>query len=323
MNRKTFLTTAAAATVALGLAACGQAGSSSSNSGSSSGSGTGSSTKTIASQLIMGGPPEFKTRADGLPGLQKNYGVAFGKYTVTDVGGPVTVNALKNGQIDAADLFTTDPSIEANGFVILKDPKSNFAAQNVVPIINKAKASEGVKKVLNGVSAKLTTESLSELVGKVQNDKEDPDKVAQAWLKQAGLDASGTDAKGSVIHVGSANFPENVILADIYADALTAQGASVKRTLNIGSREKYYPALASGNLELFPEYTGTILQYIDKNATATSPQDVYAALQKALPSNLEALDISQAQDSDAIVVTKQTAEKYGLQSIGDLAKPVS
>ena len=87
----------------------------------------------IASQMIFGGPPEFKTRADGIPGLKKNYGVEFGKYTVTDVGGPVTVNALKRGQVDAADLFTTDPAIKANDFVVLEDPKSNFAAQNIVP----------------------------------------------------------------------------------------------------------------------------------------------------------------------------------------------
>lgn len=323
MNRKSLLTTGAVAALALGLAACGQAGSSSSSGSSASASGSSSATKTIASGLIMGGPPEFKTRADGLPGLEKNYGVVFGKYTVTDVGGPVTVNALKNGQIDAADLFTTDPSIEANGFVVLKDPKSNFAAQNVVPIVNKDKATDGVKKVLDGISAKLTTQSLSELVGKVQNDKEDPDKVARAWLASAGLDASGSSARGTTLTVGSANFPENVVLANIYGDALTAQGAKVTKRLNIGSREKYFPALKSGSLDLFPEYTGTILTYLDKSATATSPDDVLAALQKALPSNLVALDKSEAQDSDAIVVTKQTAEKYGLSSIGDLAKPAS
>ena len=62
----------------------------------------------------------------------------------------MTVNALKRGQVDAADLFTTDPAIEANDFVILEDPKSNFAAQNIVPIINKDKATDGVKEVLNG-----------------------------------------------------------------------------------------------------------------------------------------------------------------------------
>ena len=125
---KTKLIATAALALTMTLAGCGS--SSSDDGGSSSGKGG-----TIASQMIFGGPPEFKTRTDGIPGLEKNYGVKFGKYTVTDTGGPVTVNALKRGQIDAADLFTTDPAIEANDFVILEDPKSNFAAQNIVPIV--------------------------------------------------------------------------------------------------------------------------------------------------------------------------------------------
>ncbi|MCW2492958.1 MAG: glycine/betaine transporter substrate-binding protein, partial [Frankiales bacterium] len=308
MNRKTLMLAAAAAALTLGLSACG-ADSSKTSSGGSTSSGS-AGTTTIASKLIMGGPPEFKTRPDGLPGLKKNYGVVFGKYTVTDTGGPVTVSSLKNGQIDAADLFTTDPSIQANGFVILEDPKSNFAAQNIVPIISKAKATDGVKKILNGIQAKLTTDGLGQLLTKVQNQKQDPDAVAKQWLSDNGLSGTGSSASGVKLTVGSANFPENVILADIYAEALKAQGASIKTTLNIGSREKYYAGLKDGSIDLFAEYTGTILQFIDKKATATSPDDVYAALVKALPSNLIALDKAQAQDSDAIVVTKATADKY-------------
>jgi glycine betaine/choline ABC-type transport system substrate-binding protein len=300
---------AVATALALGLTGCG-----SSSSGSSSKGGT------VASTMIFGGPPEFKTRSDGIPGLKKHYGVEFGKYKVTDTGGPVTVGALKRGQIDAADLFTTDPSIKANDFVVLTDPKADFAAQNIVPIINKAKATDGVKTVLNGIQAKLTDANLGDMIGQVANDKKDPGDVAKAWLSSNGLDSTGSSAKGVSLTVGSANFPENVILAEIYADALTAQGATVKTKLNIGSREKYYPALKAGSLDLFPEYTGTLLTYIDKTATQTAPDDVYTALGKALPSNLIELDKADAQDSDAIVVTKQTADKYHLTSIGDLAK---
>lgn len=312
---KTRILAVAAATTALtmGLSGCGSSSDDSSDKASGSGG-------TVASKMIFGGPPEFKTRADGIPGLEKNYGVKFGKYTVTDTGGPVTVKALKQGQVDAVDLFTTDPAIEANDFVILEDPKSNFAAQNIVPIISKEKATDGVKEVLNGISAKLTTDDIGELIGDVTNDKEDPAAVAKEWLEDNDLDTTGTSAKGVSLTVGSANFPENVILANIYAEALQAQGASVKTKLNIGSREKYYPALESGSLDLFPEYTGTILTYIDKNATATSPEDVYAALAKALPAKLVALDMSEAQDSDAVVVTEQTAKKYDLKTIADLAK---
>ena len=163
--------------------------------------------------MVFGGPPEFKTRTDGIPGLEKTYGVKFGKYTVTDVGGPVTVNALKRGQIDAADLFTTDPAIEANDFVILEDPKSNFSAQNIVPIIAKDKVTDGAKTVLNGIQAKLTTENLGGLVSEVANDKKDPADVAKGFLTDNSLDATGDAAKGVSLTVGSANFPENVILA--------------------------------------------------------------------------------------------------------------
>ena len=298
--------------LSLGLAGCG------SSSGSSSGSK--SSGGTIASQMTFGGPAEFKTRPDGIPGLKKNYSVEFGKYTVTDAGGPVTVNALKRGQVQAADLFTTDPSIGANGFVVLEDPKSNFAAQNIVPIISKDKATAGVKQTLNQVQAKLTSDGLGTLIGQVVNDKLDPKAVATKWLGDNGLDSTGANAKGVSLTVGSANFPENVILAEIYAGSLEAQGATVKRTLNIGSREKYFPALKAGTLNLFPEYTGVTLQFLDKSATATTADAVYAALGKALPPNLVALDKSAAEDKDAVVVTKQTADKFHLKTIADLAK---
>jgi osmoprotectant transport system substrate-binding protein len=141
----------------------------------------------VAGKLTFGGPPEFKTRPDGLPGLTKNYGVTFGSYKVLDAGGPLTVNALKNGQIDAGDIFTTDPSITKNGFVVLEDPKNNFAAQNVLPLINKAKASDNVKSTLNAISAKLDTQTLIDLLTKVVSDKQDPAAVAKEWLKANGL----------------------------------------------------------------------------------------------------------------------------------------
>jgi glycine betaine/choline ABC-type transport system substrate-binding protein len=340
MTRKAIIAAAVAA-IALTVSACGS--SSSSTSSSSAGASSapaaagspapGSSAPgsapaaasgpTIASKLIMGGPAEFKTRVDGLPGLTKNDGVTFGKYTVTDTGGPVTVTALKNGQVDAADLFTTDPSIAANGFVTLADPKSNFAAQNILPIITKSKATPGVTAVLNAISAKLTTAEVSTLMVQVVTNKQDPDAVALKWLNDNSLATKGTSAAGVSLVVGSANFQENVLLADMYAEALKAAGASITTKLNIGSREKYLPGLKSGSIDLLPEYNGSILQALDPKATATSPTDVFAALQKALPSNLTVLTQSSAQDSDAIVVTKDTASKYNLKSIADLAKAAS
>src|SRR6185312_318508 len=115
-------------------------------------------------------------------------------------------------------------------------------------------------------------------------------------------------AAQDTIVVGSANFQENVVLADIYIEALKAKGVKVSSKLNIGSRETYIPALKDGSIDLIPEYSGVLLQYFDKTATAESSADVYSALQKAVPSPLTVLDQSQAEDKDAIVVTKATAD---------------
>jgi osmoprotectant transport system substrate-binding protein len=141
----------------------------------------------VAGQLVLGGPPEWKTRQTGAPGLKAKYNVVFKEFKSLDAGGPLTINALKNGSIQAGDVFTTDPNIVSNGWVALEDPKFLFAAQNVLPLINKAKASQQVTDALNAVSAKLTTENLLDLDKQVITDKKDPAAVAKSFLSDNGL----------------------------------------------------------------------------------------------------------------------------------------
>ena len=141
----------------------------------------------VASKLTLGAAPEFATVADGVPALKSIYGVTFGTFKPLDAGGPLTINALKNGQIDAGDIFTTDPSITADNFVALDDPKNEFAAQNVLPLITKSKVTPTISSALNAVSAKLDTATLTTLVAKVITDKADPATVASDWLKSVGL----------------------------------------------------------------------------------------------------------------------------------------
>jgi osmoprotectant transport system substrate-binding protein len=139
-------------------------------------------------ELVFGGPPEFQTRPDGLPGLAETYGCTFTEFRPLDTGGPVTVAALADGTVQAADLFTTDPAIEENGFVVLEDPQNNFAAQNVVPLINSAKATPQVTEVLNAVSGKLTTEGLIDLNRQLNApEKPEVNTVAEAWIAENGL----------------------------------------------------------------------------------------------------------------------------------------
>ncbi|WP_445441779.1 glycine betaine ABC transporter substrate-binding protein [Clavibacter sp. km1a] len=135
------------------------------------------------------------------------------------------------------------------------------------------------------------------------------------------LDTSGGSASAAptdTISVGSAAFGENVILAEIYAQALEANDVKVTRNLQIGEREVYLKALEEGSIDLIPEYTGNLLAAYDPDATATSSDEVYAALGDALPEGFEVLDESPAEDKDSYNVTKEYSEAEGVTSLADL-----
>jgi len=133
--------------------------------------------------------------------------------------------------------------------------------------------------------------------------------------------AGGGSDDGSIT-VGSANFPEAVLLGEIYAQALEAQDVEVQRNLNIGAREIYIRAIEDGSISLLPEYTGNLLLYYDKSSRETDPEQVYEDLEQALPEELTVLEMSEAVDQDELVVTQETAEKYDLETIADL-EPVA
>ena len=94
------------------------------------------------------------------------------------------------------------------------------------------------------------------------------------------------DASSPAITIGSANFPENQLLAEMYAQALEAKGVKVTRKFNIGARELYLKALKDGSIDMLPEYNGALLAYLsgqDVPKDVSTPDEVYNALQKVLP----------------------------------------
>ncbi|AYN38814.1 ABC transporter substrate-binding protein [Streptomyces dangxiongensis] len=143
--------------------------------------------KDIAKDLVIGGSPEFQTRQQGLLGLKSVYGLDFKSFKALDAGGPLTLAALQKDAVQVADLFTTDPNISEEKFVVLQDPKNLFGFENVQPLVHKSTLSRKGVDALNAVSAKLDTATLLELDNQAQVQKKDPLDVAKAWLKSAGL----------------------------------------------------------------------------------------------------------------------------------------
>ena len=131
---------------------------------------------------------------------------------------------------------------------------------------------------------------------------------------------SSAPSDSTTITVGSQAYYSNEIIAEIYSQALENAGFTVERKFNIGQRDAYLPSLENGDIDLFPEYTGNLLQFYDAKTTATTSDDVYAALAGALPDGLTVLDQASATDEDSYNVTAQFAADNNLASLADLAK---
>ena len=145
-----------------------------------------------SAEVKFGGPSEFINRAEGLPGLKANYGLDIPRsnfVAISDGGGPATVRALTDGTVTAANIFSTSPAIEENDLVVLEDPKNNFLAANVIPLVSSQKKSDELKTVLDAVSAELTTEDLIRLNTEASgNSGINPDEAAANWVREHGFD---------------------------------------------------------------------------------------------------------------------------------------
>ncbi len=190
-----------------------------------------------------------------------------------------------------------------------------------MPVIRTGKATSDVKTVLNKVSKALTTADLMNLNKSLDIDKQEPVDVAAKYVKDKGLAGSAAGGSKGSITIGSANFSENEMLAEIYADALKGAGYSVSVKAKLGSREVVEPALESGQIDLVPEYAGNYLSFLDPTVGALALDQTASKVQAlAATKGLTVLDASSASDADAIAVTKATADKYHLSKISDLGK---
>src|ERR1700761_5567349 len=141
--------------------------------------------------------------------------------------------------------------------------------------------------------------------------------VAAACRNSDPLGAETRSPKSIV--VGSGDFPESEIVAEIYAEALQANGFEVGRRMGIGSRETYIPALKDHSIDLVPEYIGNLLLYFAPDSTATMLDAVELELYQRLPGDLSILTPSPASDTDTVSVTNATAAAWHLKTIADLA----
>jgi osmoprotectant transport system substrate-binding protein len=304
-----------AASLALVLGACTSGGGSTASPGGAS----------LASTFVLAGPPECPERPFCAKGLQETYGLQFKEFKPTDAGGPITVQALTGGDAQIGLLFSSDPAIAANNFVALEDDKGLQNADNVIPVLRQEvlDANPGVADLLNTVMERLTQDELIALNAAAAGGAKPIPDVASEWITAQNFDAMSAGLEGDIT-VGSTNFPEQEILGEIFAQMLESNGANVERKFQLGNREVVFPALESGEIDVLAEYAATVLEFVNKGAgEATDDAEATSTkLRERLePLELTALDPAEATDQNAFVVTKATADQYGLTKLSDLAKP--
>lgn len=284
------------------------------------------STHTIASTMIFGAPKDCPTNKYCEIGLKNVYGIVFKAVDISlDSGGSRTVAALKSGAVQVAELFST--SIYDPDFVSLKDDKMLESADYIAPVIRTAVATADVKSLLNGVSQKLNTDEMNGLNKQVDVGHKDPADVAKAFLQQNGLLATKTNTgHGKTIKVGvSGKFAESEIVAEMYAQVLENAGYKIQRQLALATRPLSDPALFGGQIDVKPEYLASEALHIDPQADVSGDPAHNAQVLSSLlaPKGVTLLPYSQAVDTNVFVVTKETAQKYNLVNVSDLAKLLS
>jgi osmoprotectant transport system substrate-binding protein len=213
--------------------------------------------------------------------------------------------------------------------VVLEDDKALQNADNVIPAVHTptAEANPALLPALDAVSAVLTTEDLVNMNAAVDVERQSAEDVAAAWVEESGV-TEGLEQGSGPIAVGGAGFTESTVLANVYADVLTAAGfdASVRE---VGSRELYLAALREGTeIQVFPEYLATVTETLEGDeANRVASGDVQETLDALQPlaeaAGLTFGEPSDAVDQNAFAVTQEFADQVGVSTLSELAEACS
>ena len=136
--------------------------------------------------LTLGGNSELETRPYGPEGLKEVYGVDVAFTPIEDSGGPLTIKAMQDGQVQLVNIYSANPAIATSDLVTLEDPEGLFLASNVVPVVSE-KVTDEIAEIINTVSAALTAEDLVELNALSVDEQQSPEDIAADWLAEQQL----------------------------------------------------------------------------------------------------------------------------------------
>ncbi len=284
------------------------------------GLGTLSDLAKVSGKLRFGSIPGFDTRADGLTLLKSTYGLRFGKVQTLENG--IKYKALLDGKVDAVYGFETDGQIARHDLVVLRDDKAAWPPYHAAPIVSErfaARSGGSFAPTLDAVTRLLDARTMRRLNDAVDAGKREPTDVAREFLSKHGLAKKGARP---LVRIGSKDFTEQFILGELYAQALEARGFPVERKLGLGATAVADGALRRGQVDVYPEYTGTAWTAVLKRGVepGTSAEQVWSGVRDGYAKRrLEVLRPTPFSNGNALVVTNATAKRLGVETLSELA----
>jgi len=269
---------------------------------------------------------EFFTRPDGFVGLSKCYDLEFSSEPVQMDPG-LMYRAISDGSVDVIDGFATDGRIPAYELIVLKDDKGFFPPYHAAPLIRRRTLEQypGLRQILNRLAGKISDKAMQSLNYEVDEKGYKAEDVAREFLISCGLiepeAAPGGGTEGTIT-VGGKQFTEQEILGNIMA-LLIEFNSDIKviRKLNLGGTMICFNALKAGDLDLYPEYTGTGLVNILKRDVISDPNETYEIVREAFLQEYDLLWLKPFGFNNTYTLTmrKRHAKKLGIFTISELA----
>ena len=276
--------------------------------------------------MLAGFTAEFMERADGYPGLRHAYGLDL---ETVELDPGLMYKALKQGKVDLIGGFSTDGRIKAYDLRVLEDDRHYFPPYHAAPLVRGEAMRQNpvLEEVFAKLEGRVSNEVMAELNFRVDNGGETPAGVAAAFLREAGFETSvKREGKGDFI-IGSKNFTEQFILARMFEILVeNYTGLDVRLETGLAGTMVCFDALAAGEIDCYPEYTGTGLLVILKadaqtrNRLVNDREKVCAYVKKA---SKERFDVDWLtplgfSNSYALMMRAADARRLGIETISDL-----
>ncbi|SNR31295.1 ABC transporter permease/substrate-binding protein [Hymenobacter mucosus] len=278
------------------------------------------------SRLLAGFSPEFVGRADGLPGLRQKYGLKPASVVLAPA---LVYEAARHGDVDVIDGYSTDGRIRAYDLRVLHDDQRAFPPYQAVPVVRQQvlRQHPELTAVLARLNGQISDSVMTELNYRVDYRHETPRAVAQDFLRQRGLWHEPQPVRGATIRLGSKIFAEQYILIEMYAALIRGYtDLDVATKTGLGGTSICFEALRNGDIDLYPEYTGTGLLVILQPPAATldsvgsaSPAVLgYVRQEFRRRYGLEWLAPIGFNNTYALLMRRQQAQQLGIASITEL-----